>query len=275
MCRWAGVSRSGYYAWRRRGLSEQEKRRDELAVLIRYFFDQSHQTYGYRRIHAILVRNGIEAGSELVRKIMLQEGLVACQPRPRARTTIPAQDAAVRPDLVQRDFTAHAPGHKWVGDITYIPTWQGHAYLATVMDCYSRRIIGYAIASHMRTSLITQALDMATRNCPPEPGHTILHSDKGSQYTSEEYAQAMAQHGIRPSLGRTGSCYDNAAAESFNAALKKELVNRKIYPTRDKAIKDVTHWIETCYNQTGLHSTLGYKTPNEVHNEWCNNQTAA
>lgn len=275
MCRWAGVSRSGYYAWRSRGLSEQQKRRDELTVLIRHFFDQSHQTYGYRRIHAILVRNGIEAGPELVRKIMLQEGLVACQPRPRPRTTIPATGIQTRPDLVQRDFTAHAPGHKWVGDITYIPTWDGHAYLATIMDCYSRKIIGYAIASHMRTSLITQALDMATRNCPPEPGHTIFHSDKGSQYTSEEYAHAMTRHGIQPSLGRTGSCYDNAAAESFNAALKKELVNRKIYPTRDKAIKDVTHWIETCYNQTRLHSTLGYKTPNEVHNEWYNNQTAA
>ncbi|WP_167202409.1 DDE-type integrase/transposase/recombinase [Actinomyces respiraculi] len=128
----------------------------------------------------MLVRNGIEVGPELVCKIMLQEGLVACQPRPRPRTTIPATGIQTRPDLVQWDFTAQAPGHKWVGDITYIPTWDGHAYLATVMDCYSRKIIGYAIASHMRTSLITQALDMATRNCPTEPGHTIFHSDKGS-----------------------------------------------------------------------------------------------
>ncbi|WP_328705789.1 IS3 family transposase, partial [Actinomyces trachealis] len=153
-------------------------------------------------------------------------------------TTILATGIQTCPDLVQWDFTAQAPGRKWVGDITCIPTWDGHAYLATVMDCYSRKIIGYAIASYMCTSLVTQALDMDTRNCLTEPGHTIFHSDKGSQYTSEEYAQAMARHGIQPSLGRTGSCYDNAAAQSFNTALKKELVNRKIYPTRDKAIKD-------------------------------------
>lgn len=206
---------------------------------------------------------------------MAREHLVACQPRPRPRTTIPAKDAAERPDLVRRDFTAEAPAHTWVGDITYIPTWEGHAYLATVMDCYSRKIVGYAIAAHMRTDLIIQALDMAARTCPPRPGITIFHSDRGSQYTSAEYAHTMTRHGILASVGRTGSCYDNAAAESFNAALKKELTNRKVYPDRKKAIKDVTSWIELCYNQTRLHSTLGYKTPNEVHQEWYNNQTTA
>ena len=175
---------------------------------------------------------------------MHRAGLVACQPRKRVRTTIPAQDLHHRPDLVKRNFTANKPGQKWVGDITYIPTWEGFTYLATVMDCYSKKIIGYAIAGNMRTRLVAEVLHMAVRNCPVTRGETVFHSDRGSQYTSADYAEIMNTYGIRASVGRIGSCYDNAAAESFNATCKKEVVNRKIYPTRKHAIKDVTAWIE-------------------------------
>ena len=232
MCRWARVSRSGYYRWRNQGLSETQKRREELTILITHFFHESEQTYGYRRIHAALVERGIHASPELVRQLMHRAGLVACQPRKRVRTTIPAQDLHHRPDLVKRNFTANKPGQKWVGDITYIPTWEGFTYLATVMDCYSKKIIGYAIAGNMRTRLVAEALHMAVRNCPVTRGETVFHSDRGSQYTSADYAEIMNTYGIRASVGRTGSCYDNAAAESFNATCKKEVVNRKIYPTR-------------------------------------------
>ena len=143
------------------------------------------------------------------------------------------------------------------------------------MDCYSKKIIGYAIAGNMRTRLVAEALHMAVRNQPPIVGETVFHSDRGSQYTSADYAEIMNTYGIRASVGRTGSCYDNAAAESFNATCKKEVVNRKIYPTRKHAIKDMTAWIELHYNQKRLHSALGYRTPNHVHQEWNQNQKAA
>ena len=206
---------------------------------------------------------------------MRQEGLVACQPRPKARTTVPAADLAGRPYLIERNFTADAPARKLVGDITYIHTREGFVYLATVMDCYSKRIVGYAMAEHMRTELVQNALEMAVRNCPPIKGVTIFHSDRGSQYTSADYTATMNKYGLLASVGRTGVCYDNAAAESFNTTCKKELVNRKIYHTRRKAIKEVTSWIELCYNQTRLHPSLGYRTPNEVHQEWRKTKTAA
>ena len=163
-----------------------------------------------------------------------------------------------------------------MGDITYIPhLGKDSLYLATVMDCYSKKIIGYAIAGNMRTRLVAEALHMAVRNCPVTRGETVFHSDRGSQYTSADYAEIMNTYGIRASVGRTGSCYDNAAAESFNATCKKEVVNRKIYPTRKHAIKDVTAWIELRYNQKRLHSALGYRTPNHVHQEWSQHQKAA
>ncbi|SYZ34610.1 IS3 family transposase [Propionibacterium australiense] len=275
MCRWVKVSKSGYYAWRNRPKSLAAQRREDLAAIIVKFFDESEQTYGYRRIHAELARSGVKVSPDTVRKIMATAGLVACQPRKRARTTIPAPDLPDRPDRLRRDFTATAPGMKWVGDITYVPTWQGFVYLAVVMDCFSKKIVGHAIAGHMRTGLVTQALAMAVRNCPPTRGVTVFHSDRGSQYTSAEYTKFMTGHGILPSVGRTGSCFDNAAAESFNAILKKELTNRKVYPTRNHAIRDVTAWIELRYNHKHLHSAIDYRTPNQVDTEWRQQHRAA
>ena len=153
---------------------------------------------------------------------MREQGLVAAQPRRKVRTTIPAADLGSRPDLVKRDFTASQPGVKWVGDITCIRTWEGLVYLATVLDCCTKKVVGYAMADNMRTDLICEAIDMAARRCPTRRGKTIFHSDRGSQYTSEQLARHLKGYDIRPSVGRTGVCWDNAWAESFNATLKNE-----------------------------------------------------
>ena len=164
--------RSGYYAWRDRPLSATARRRQDLTIIIARFFADSDQTYGYRRIRAELARHGIQASAQTVRKIMAANDMTPCQPRKKTRTTVQAADLPGRPDRLHRNFTANAPAVTWVGDITYIPTWQGFVYLATVMDCFSKKIIGYAMAGHMRTELISQALAMATRVCPPVRGAT-------------------------------------------------------------------------------------------------------
>lgn len=211
----------------------------------------------------------------MVRQIMRHENLVACQLRSKARTMVPAADLKERPNRVKRDFKVSAPARKRVGDITYIRTWQGFVYLETVMDCYSKKIIGYALADRMKTSLIQKALAMAARACPPITGVTIFHSDRGVQYTSDDYTATMKTYSTLASVGRTSICYDNAATESFNATCKKELINRKIYPTKRKAITDVTSWIELCSNHSRPHSALDYRTPNEVRQELTPNQKTA
>lgn len=265
MCRWAGVSKSGFYEWRDRPASATAERRDVLRVRIGVIFVDSDETYGYRRVHAQLGREGVEAGPELVRAIMVADGLVACQPRPFRITTVGDGTDNGPLDLCQRDFTGAAPGVKLVGDITYISTWAGWVYLATVIDCYSKMVIGYAMADHMRTSLVTDALDMARRNFTLAAG-CIFHSDRGSQYTSSELADYLQRHELRGSMGRTGVCWDNAMAESFFASLKNEFVYRTVFPTRKKAIDSIAHWIEIRYNRKRLHSGIGYRTPVEAHN---------
>lgn len=276
MCTWARVSRSGYYEWRDRGPSASACRREQLAALIRFEFDASDGTYGYRRLHAALARRGHPADPETVRSIMREGGLVACQPRPfRPTTTIAGDTRTTTPDLVRRDFTATAPGRKLVGDITYIPTWEGWLFLATVLDCFSKKVVGYAMAEHMQTPLVTEALEMAARNVKFTPLVTIFHSDRGCQYTSDEFARCAARLGAVRSLGRTGICYDNAWAESFNGTLKVERVNRTAYPTREHARVDITRYIELRYNQIRIHSALGYMTPNEVEADWIAQHLAA
>jgi putative transposase len=274
MCRWLGVSKSGFYEWRSRPDSATAERRKKLALIIRRIFDDSDSTYGYRRIAHQLARQGIVAGAELVRKLMRELGLVACQPRPWRPSTTRQGQAGPIPDLVNRDFTAEIPGQKMVGDITYIPTWEGWVYLASVIDCASRKVIGWAMDDHYRTPLITSAIQMAARNVDLPDG-AIFHSDRGSNYTSAEFAGVLGSLGIRQSVGRTGICFDNALAESFNAALKVERVHRTAYPTRKKAMEDIARYIELRYNRTRLHSALGYRTPQEVHDEYLNRQLAA
>jgi putative transposase len=274
MCRWAAVSTSGFYEWRDRPASATARRREELKLLVSWIFDDSDQTYGHRRVHAALARQGRRCSLELVRALMRELDLRPCQPRPWRPTTTVAGDAAAIPDLVRRDFTAEEPGTKLVGDITYIATWQGWLYLATVIDCHTKACIGYALADHMRTELVIEALEMAAANHELAEG-AIFHSDRGTQYTSAAFAEHTKELKIRRSVGRTGVCFDNAQAESFNAALKVERVNRTVYPTREHARKDVTRYIEFRYNTERLHSALGYRTPHEAHTDYLNRHTAA
>jgi transposase InsO family protein len=226
MCRWIKVSRSGFYEWRKAPESATAKRRGELALIITKSFDDSNETYGYRRVHADLAAWGVPCGPELVRSVMRDLGLEACQPKPWrfSLTEGDGQEHGI-PDLVNRDFTAEAPGLKMVGDITYISTWQGWIYLATVIDCYTKAVIGWAVDDNYRTPLIEQAMEMAARN-HALAGNAIFHTDRGSNYTSVQFAGTLKKLNVRHSVGRTGICYDNALAESFNAALKNELVHR-------------------------------------------------
>jgi putative transposase len=274
MCRWLEVSKSGYYEWRSRPESAMAKRREELKLLIKKAFDDSDGTYGYRRVWWQLARWGVQAGLELIRALMRELGLVACQPRPWRPSTTQQGHTGPIPDLVNRDFTADAPGRKMVGDITYIPTWEGWVYLATVIDCATRKVAGWAMGDNYRTPLITSAIEMAARNLDL-PADAVFHSDRGSNYTSAEFAASLERLGIRQSVGRTGICYDNALAESFNAALKVERVHRTAYPTRKKAKEDIARYIELRYNRTRLHSGLGYRTPQEALDEYLNRQLAA
>jgi putative transposase len=274
MCAWLEVSRSGYYEWRSRPESATAKRREELKLVIKKAFDDSDGTYGYRRIWWQLARWGVRAGAELVRGLMRELGLVACQPRPWRPSTTQQGQAGPVPDLVNRDFGAEVPGAKMVGDITYIPTWEGWLYLATAIDCATRKVIGWAMGDNYRTPLITAAIEMAARNIDL-PGDAIFHSDRGSNYTSGEFAAVLERLGIRQSVGRTGICFDNSLAESFNAALKVERVHRTAYPTRKKAREDIARYIELRYNRTRLHSALAYRTPQEALDEYLNRQLAA
>ena len=275
MCKWLEVSTSGYHDWRTRPQSATAARRQVLTAMIEHIFAEHHSRYGYRRIHAVLARRGYYCSPELVRALMQAAGLVTCQPRQaRMRTTRQAEKRAPIPDLVGRDFTGSVPGAVLVGDITYVRTWQGWLYVALVIDCFSRKIVGWAMDDNYRTPLITAAIEMAARNLPLPPG-AVFHSDRGSNYTSEEHAKALEKLGLRQSVGRTGICFDNALAESTNGALKVELVNRKQYATRDAAKRDIANYIELFYNQRRLHSRLDYRTPQEVLDAYWESPTAA
>jgi putative transposase len=274
MCTWLEVSTSGYYEWLGRLASETSKRRERLKPLIVKAFTDSDGRYGYRRVQGQLARWGRYVHEDVVRDLMRELGLVACQPRRSRRgTTKQAAKRADIPDLINRDFTAVRPGEKLVGDITYIHTWEGWLYLALVIDCYSRKIVGWAMADNYRTPLIQEAIRMAARNLQL-PSGAIFHSDRGSNYTSDEFAKTLGELGIRQSVGRTGICYDNALAESTNGAVKVELVNREEYPTRVYAEKRIARYIELFYNSRRLHSLLGYRTPQEVLDEYYGKPTA-
>jgi transposase InsO family protein len=274
MCGWLRVSRSGYYEWRSRPESATAQRRELLKLKIRALFEANDEAYGYRRIHAVLVRGGEQVSDELVRQLMREMGLVPCQPKPWRRSLTEQGASGPIPDLVNRDFTADKPGAKMVGDITYIFTWEGWLYLATVIDCATRKLVGWAMDDNYKTPLISEAIKMAARNLDLPEG-AIFHSDRGSNYTSAEFAGVLKGLDIRQSVGRTGICYDNALAESFNGALKVELVHRTVYATRRIAREDIARWIELRYNRTRLHSVLGYRTPQEVLDEYLGMQAAA
>ena len=263
MCRLLRVPRSSFYAWTNRVETPTQARRRVLAAAITAEFADPRQTSGCRRITAALNRAGIECSVGLVADLMRELGLAAVQPRAYKRTTLPGTAPVAAPDLLERDFTAATPGQRLVGDITYLRTGEGWLYLATVIDLATRMVIGWQLAAHMRTSLVTDALQMAI-----DGGHVtadaIFHSDRGTQYTSAEFDAFTTKKQIRRSLGRTGVCWDNAAAESFFAALKNEMYHRQTFATRARARFAVAEYIEVFYNRRRLHSTLGYRTPFEA-----------
>jgi putative transposase len=274
MCRMLKVPRSSFYAWRARVETPTAARRRQLAIEVARVFKDSRQTSGCRRVAAQLNREGHECSVGLVADLMRCLGLAAVQPRAYKRTTVPGEEPVVIPDLIGRDFTAPAPGQRMVGDITYLKTGEGWLYLATVIDLATRMVVGWQLAVHMRTSLIVDALKMAI-----DGGHVdadaVFHSDRGTQYTSAEFAAFCTDNHIRTSVGRTGVCWDNAAAESFFASLKNEMYYRYSFPTRARARFAVADYIEVFYNRRRLHSTLGYRTPYEALTEFRTAATAA
>jgi putative transposase len=262
MCRELGVSRSGYYAWRDRAPSQREQADAGLTAIIKQVHERLRGNPGVRRVHAELVTLGHQVSPKRVWRLMQAAGLQGRHPKPWKRTTIAGDAPVPAPDLIGRDFTAEAVNQRWCGDITHIKTWDGWAYLATVIDLHSRAVVGWAIAEHMRTELVTAALNMALAHRDP-PKDVIFHSDRGTQYTSTIFAEYCTQNGIRRSLGRTGICYDNAVSESFFATYKKELIHTRPWPTITHLTKETFDWIETYYNTQRRHSTLGYLTPRE------------
>jgi len=262
MCRMLDVSVSGYYGWRARPASARSRSDVTLRRRIKVIFAAHRGRYGVRRIHAELARTGVRVGYKRVHRLMGELGLRSVHPRPYQRTTLPSPRDGHLVDLVNRRVRPPGPDLTWVGDITYLRTWTGWAYLATVIDCHSRKIVGWAVADHMRTELVTSALAMAISRRRPAPG-VIFHSDRGSQYTSAEFRAFCAARSVRPSVGATGICYDNAVSESFFATLKKELVHLHPWPSLTRVRTAVFDYIETYYNRKRIHSTLGYLTPEE------------
>jgi putative transposase len=261
MCALLGVARSSFYAWRNRVETPSAARRRQLAEKIKQVFDESRQTFGCRRITRELNDAGHDCSVGLVAALMRELGLKAVQPRAYKRTTIAGEQPVPAPDLIGRDFAAGGtPGARLVGDITYLKTDQGWLYLATVIDLATRMVVGWQIAEHMRTSLVTDALQMALDARRVEP-NAIFHSDRGTQYTSAEFAGFCTNRDVRRSLGRTGVCWDNAVAEAFFAALKNDLYHRYRWPTRARARFAVAEYIEVFYNRRRRHSSLGYRTP--------------
>ena len=260
MCRLLGVSTSGYYAWLNRPVSAREAGDRALTELILKIWDDSDQTYGAPRVHAELADgHGIRVGTKRVARLMRRAGIQGVSRRRWVRTTVRDERTRPAPDLVQRQFTATAPNQVWVADITAIPTWGGWVYLAAVQDMWSRRIVGWAMAEHMRAELVTTALDMAIE--VRRPDQVIHHSDQGSQYTSVAFGLACHEAGVVPSMGSVGDCYDNAMAESFFATLKTERVHRRSYRTPTEAANDLFAWIEGRYNTRRRHSSIGYLSP--------------
>jgi len=259
MCRLLEVSTSGYYAWQKRPPSRRSQEDEALLEKIRHYHCASKGTYGAPRIFEDLREEGVKVGRNRVARLMRAAGLQGVTRRKRSWTTVRDSSAEPAPDLVQRDFSVDRPDQLWVADITYIHTWAGFLYLAVVMDAWSRRIVGWSMANHLRTELVMDALGMAIAQRRPKG--VIHHSDRGSQYTSFAFGKRCLEVGIRPSMGSAGDCYDNALAESFFATLECELLERRKYRTREEAARAVFEYLEGWYNPCRRHSSIGQISP--------------
>jgi len=262
MCRELGVSRSGFYKWRAAEPSQRSKDDSMLILIMKELFRKSRGNPGVRRMRAGMAAVGHKMSTGKVHRLMKAAGLQGRHPKAWKKTTIQGEKPVNAPDRIGRNFTAARANEKWCGDITYVKTWEGWAYLATVIELHSREIVGYAIDTHMRTSLATDALDMALVNQKPPKG-VIFHSDRGTQYTSHEFVEYCEKNNILRSLGKTGICYDNAVSESTFATYKKELIHTRPWPDLKDLQKETIDWIENYFNTVRRHSTLGYLTPRE------------
>jgi putative transposase len=261
LCRVLGVSRSGFHAWATRPPSTRQLEDERLTERIRQIHEAHRQVYGSPRVHAELVLgDGERIGRKRVERLMRAAGLSGLKPRRRGRTTIRVPGVRVCEDLVDRAFLASAPNRLWVADITYLRTWEGWLYLVAVQDVFSRRIVGWSMADHMRTELVSDALQMALARRRPEPG-LIWHSDQGSQFVSLTFGQQARAAGIAQSMGSKGDCFDNAVAESFFATLKKELIHGRTWPAKAELRTEVFDYIEIFFNRRRRHSTLGFLSP--------------
>jgi putative transposase len=270
MCEVLDVSRSGFYAWLKRDRSDRDKEDVELTEVIKKIHEDHKGRLGVDRLVAELAKLGRRHSPRRVRRLARAAGLTCVHPRPYRATTI--QDEANSDgfvDLVGREFVPDGPNQLWFTDITYIRTWGGWAYLAAIIDGYSRKVVGWSVDSHMRTSLATDALRMAVERQRPGIGDVVIHSDRGCQYTSIEFRALALANGIIPSVGHTGICYDNAMAESFNATIKKELIHLHTWPSLRVVRNAVFGYIEVYYNRKRPHSSIGNATPSEMeHNSF-------
>ncbi len=259
MCRLLGVSPSGYYAWCGRARCARSRSNEALKERIGAIHERSRGTYGVPRIHAELVAEGASVSRKRIARLMRELGIEGVSRRKRTRTTVRGEESRAAADLVDRDFTAPGPDRLYVADITYVPTWAGFLYLAVVIDAFSRRVVGWAMANHLRTELVLEALNMALWQRRPD--NVIHHSDQGSQYTSIAFGKRCKQAGVRPSTGSVGDCFDNALAESFFATLECELIDRSSFRTQAEARMAVFEFIEAWYNPRRRHSSLDYLSP--------------
>jgi len=275
MCRTLGVSRQGFYDWQSRPPSDHQVTDRLLAAEIEAIWECSDRTYGAPRVHRWLRRQGYRVSRKRVARIMREHDWVGVSGRRRPRTTIVDKTARAAEDLVARNFNPAAPDLTWAGDITYIATGEGWLYLATVIDLFSRRVIGWGVADHLRTPLVSSALEMAVATRGGHVDGVVFHSDRGCQYTSGEYRQLCERLAVTQSMGATGICFDNSPAEAFFASLKRELVHRRRFATRAEARREIIRWIEGWYNARRLHSSIAYMTPNEKEAAWQTDRLAA
>jgi putative transposase len=262
ICRVLQVARSGFYAWLKRKPSKRQIRQEQLLAKIRVAHAQNRELYGSPRVHRALLIDGEMVSRNTVAKLMRTAKIQGKRRRRYVpRTTDSRHEKPVADNALARDFTASGPDRKWLTDITYVPTDQGWLYVAAVLDCFSRKIIGWCMADHMETDLVADALTMALRHREPDGKKLLHHSDRGVQYASDDYQHLLGRHGITCSMSGRGDCYDNAMMESFWATLKTELVHHQKYATREQARQSIFEYVEVFYNRQRLHSSPGYQSP--------------
>lgn len=269
MCRLLKASKAGYYAWRDRAPSQRAKQDQQLTTRIKIIHRQSRETYGSPRIHAQLQHDGVHVGRKRVARLMRKDGVVVRIRRRFRVTTTSKHKHPIAPNLLARRFApddATAIDRVYASDITYIDTMEGWLYLAVILDLRSRRVVGWSMSQSLEESIVLDALRMALLR--RQPGRGVLHhSDRGSQYAGAAFQQLLKDHGMTCSMSRKGDCWDNAVVESFNATIKTELIHRKKWQTREEARAAIYNWIESWYNRKRLHSTLGYRSPDDFEDE--------